>query len=225
MASTCPKCHRVLEEDEVCCAQVRYSWRCTRCFKFDSGFIIPYGPCFLCGGKFEVIPDRELGDGMQFLPIRDALQFELDCFRFYRAASEEVSGPEQRSVLEHLYENGLDHLRELEERYHAHLDREMVDFFLDEAHVAANWPFRGFHVEPDIGPAEWYQLALAVERRARQHFWQLASLFPKGIEHELCRELAAEEDEYIAALETELEQLGQPDALRCRSDDQDVGAG
>ena len=78
MASTCPKCHRVLEEDEVCCAQVRYTWRCTGCFKFDSGFIIPYGPCFLCGSQLEVIPDRDLGDGMQFLPVREALHFELD---------------------------------------------------------------------------------------------------------------------------------------------------
>ncbi len=50
MPSTCPKCRAVLEEDEICCAQVRYTWRCKSCFKLTSGLAIPYGKCFLCGG-------------------------------------------------------------------------------------------------------------------------------------------------------------------------------
>jgi rubrerythrin len=31
---------------------------------------------------------------------------------------------------------------------------------------------------------------------------------PAGLERELCEELAAEEDEHVAMLETELEQIG-----------------
>ena len=78
MPSSCPKCRRVLEEDEICCAQVRYTWRCKSCFKLTTGFAIPYGRCFLCGGELEVIPGRDLGDSMRFRAIRDAVQFELD---------------------------------------------------------------------------------------------------------------------------------------------------
>ena len=37
MPSSCPKCRQVLEEDEICCAQVRYTWRCKSCFKLTSG--------------------------------------------------------------------------------------------------------------------------------------------------------------------------------------------
>src|ERR1039458_10513336 len=82
MPSTCPKCHAVLEEDEICCAQVRYTWRCKSCFKLTSGFAVPYGKCFMCGGELELIPGRDLGDSMRFRAIRDAVQFELDSFHF-----------------------------------------------------------------------------------------------------------------------------------------------
>ena len=59
MPSSCPKCRRVLEEDEICCAQVRYTWRCKSCLKLTSGFAIPYGKCFMCGGDLELIENRE----------------------------------------------------------------------------------------------------------------------------------------------------------------------
>ena len=82
MPSTCPKCRAVIEEDEICCAQMRYSWRCKSCFKLTSGLAMPYGKCFLCGGDLEAIYDRDLGDSMQFRAIRDAVQFELNSFHF-----------------------------------------------------------------------------------------------------------------------------------------------
>ena len=62
MPSSCPKCHAVLEQDEICCAQVRYTWKCKSCHKLTSGFALPYGKCFLCGGDLEVVEGRELGD-------------------------------------------------------------------------------------------------------------------------------------------------------------------
>src|ERR1039457_447159 len=85
MPSTCPKCRAVIEEDEICCAQVRYTWRCKSCFKLTSGLAMPYGKCFLCGGDLEVIPNRDLADSMRFRAIREAVQFELDSFHFYRS--------------------------------------------------------------------------------------------------------------------------------------------
>ena len=207
MPSSCPKCHRVVEEDEICCAQVRYNWRCKSCFKLSGGFAVPYGKCFLCGGELEVIPGRDLGDSMRFRAIRDAVQFELDSFHFYKLARDKAASPEQRAVLERLYEAELDHLHELEEKYHAHLDREVVELSADEDTLLSNWLFRGLSVTDSTGVADLYGLALEMERRTRDHFKKLARDLPPGLEREVCEELAAEEEEHVAMLETELELL------------------
>jgi rubrerythrin len=197
-----------VEEDEICCSQVRYTWRCRSCFKLTTGLAIPYGKCFLCGGDLELIPNRDLGDSMRFQAIRDAVQFELDSFHFYKLARDKAKTPEQRAVLERLYEAELDHLHELEEKYHAHLDREVVDLSADEQALLDNWLFRGIHVTEESGIGDLYQAALEMERRTRDHFRKLATTLPDGLEKDLCAELAAEEEEHVAMLETELELLG-----------------
>jgi rubrerythrin len=205
MPSSCPKCRRVVEEDEICCAQVRYTWRCKSCFKLTSGFAIPYGKCFLCGGELELIQNRDLGDSMRFQAIRDAVQFELNSFHFYKLARDKAASPEQRAVLERLYEAELDHLHELEEKYHAHLDREVVELSANEDTLLANWLFRGISVTGAV--RDLYRAALEMEIRTRDHFRKLAGSLPAGLEKDLCGELAAEEEEHVAMLEGELEQL------------------
>jgi rubrerythrin len=207
MPSSCPTCRRVLDEDEICCAQVRYTWRCKSCFKLTSGFAVPYGKCFMCGGDLDVIPDRDLGDSMRFRAIRDAVQFELNSFHFYKLARDKAGSPDQRAVLERLYEAELDHLHELEEKYHAHLDREVVELSSNEETLLANWLFKGIRVDGS-SVTGLYQAALEMERRTRDHFRRLARDLPAGLEKELCSELAAEEDEHVALLEGELEQMG-----------------
>jgi rubrerythrin len=208
MPSSCPKCHRVLDEDEICCAQVRYTWRCKNCLKLTSGFAVPYGKCFMCGGPLEVIEGRELGDSMRFRAIREAVEFELNSFHFYKLARDRAQSPEQRAVLERLYEAELDHLHELEEKYHAHLDRETVELSADHDKLLANWLFQGIHLDQQTGVKDLYQIALEMERRTRDHFRKLAGELPAGLEKDLCGELAAEEEEHVAMLEGELEQLG-----------------
>ena len=208
MPSSCPKCHRVLDQDEICCAQVRYTWRCKECMKLTTGFAIPYGKCFLCGGSLEVIEGRELGDSMRFRAIREAVQFELNSFHFYKLARDRAKSPAQRAVLERLYEAELDHLHELEEKYHAHLDRETVELSADQDRLLANWLFEGIRVTDESGVADLYRAALEMERRTRDHFRKLARELPAGLEKDLCGELAAEEEEHVAMLEGELEQLG-----------------
>jgi rubrerythrin len=208
MPSACPKCHRVLEEDEICCAAVRCTWRCKRCFKLTTGLAVPYGRCFLCGGELEVIQERNLGDSMRFRAIREAVQFELNSFHFYKLARDKAATPEQRAVLERLYEAELDHLHELEAKYHAHLDHEVVELSADEQKLLSAWLFHGIHLTEETGIAELYQAALEMERRTRDHFRKLAQALPAGLEKDLCAELAAEEDEHVAMIETELETLG-----------------
>ena len=205
MPSSCPKCRRVVEEDEICCAQVRYTWRCKSCFKLTSGFAVPYGKCFLCAGDLEMIQNRDLGDSMRFQAIRDAVQFELNSFHFYKLARDRARKPEQRAVLERLYEAELDHLHELEAKYHAHLDREVVELSADENHLLSNWLFKGIRVGEESGVRDLYQIALEMERRTRDHFRRLAATLPAGLEKELCAELAAEEEEHVALLQGEID--------------------
>jgi rubrerythrin len=208
MPSSCPKCHRVLDEDEICCAQVRYTWRCKNCLKLTTGFAVPYGKCFMCGGRLEVIEGRDLGDSMRFRAIREAVEFELNSFHFYKLARDRAQSAEQRAVLERLYEAELDHLHELEEKYHAHLDRETVELSADHDKLLANWLFQGIKLDQQTGVKELYELALEMERRTRDHFRMLAGELPAGLEKDLCGELAAEEEEHVAMLEGELEGLG-----------------
>jgi rubrerythrin len=196
-----------MEEDEICCAQVRYTWRCKSCFKLSSGFAVPYGRCFMCGGELEVIPQRDMGDTMRFQAIRDAVQFELNSFHFYKLARDRARTADQRAVLERLYEAELDHLHELEERYHAHLEREVVELSSNEELLLSNWLFSGLKVDGESGVRDLYQAALEMERRTRDHFQKLAAGLPAGLEKDLCAELAAEEEEHVALLEGELEQL------------------
>ena len=207
MPSTCPKCRSVVEDDEICCAQVRYTWRCKSCFKLTTGFAVPYGKCFMCGGDLELIQNRDLGHSMRFQAIRDAVQFELNSFHFYKLARDRARTPEQRAVLERLYEAELDHLHELEEKYHAHLDRDVVELSADENTLLSNWLFKGIRVTEDAGVRDLYQIALEMEQRTRDHFRHLARTLPAGLEKELCEELAAEEEEHVALLAGEIEQL------------------
>jgi rubrerythrin len=207
MPSSCPKCRRVIEEDEICCAQVRYTWRCKSCCKLTTGFAVPYGKCFMCGGELEVLENREMGDTMRFQAIRDAVQFELNSFHFYKLARAQAKTADQRAVLERLYEAELDHLHELEEKYHAHLDREVVELSQNENLLLSSWLFRDIQVSGDAGVRELYQAALEMERRTRDHFHKLAADLPAGLEKDLCGELAAEEDEHVVLLEGELEQI------------------
>jgi rubrerythrin len=207
MPSTCPKCRSVVEDDEICCAQVRYTWRCKSCFKLTSGIAVPYGKCFMCGGDLEVIRNRDLGDSMRFRAIRDAVQFELNSFHFYKLARDRARTPEQRATLERLYEAELDHLHELEEKYHAHLDRSVVELSADENKLLENWLFKGIRVPEDAGVHDLYQIALEMEQRTRDHFRGLARSLPPGLEKDLCEELAAEEDEHVELLLGEMSQL------------------
>jgi rubrerythrin len=197
----------VVEDDEICCAQVRYTWRCKSCFKLTSGFAIPYGKCFLCGGDLEVIRDRDLGDSMQFHAIREAIQFELNAFHFYKLARDRAQDPAQRAVLERMFEAELDHLHELEEKYHAHLEREAVELSENEEQLLSNWLFQDIKFTEETGVADLYRQALEMEIRTRDHFRKFAADLPAGLERDLCAELAAEEDEHVALLVGELEQI------------------
>ncbi len=204
MPSTCPKCRQVVPEDIVCCAEVEYAWKCGTCRKVSTGFAVPYGKCFLCGGTVDLIQGHEFDDPMKIRPIRDAVQFELNAYHFYRLALTRVEEPLLRSIFDQLYQHEVDHLHTLQERYHTHLDDDVLNLRPDAEALVADEVFRGIDLADQQGGAvALYDKAIEMERRTRDHFRTLSNELPDGPEKEVCLELAAEEDEHVALLETE----------------------
>ena len=207
MPSTCPKCHQVLEQDEVCCAQLRYTWKCKECHKLSTGFAFPYGKCFLCGGDLDDVSERSIEDPMGYQAIRDALQFELNAYHYYRMALERTPNHEERVILDYMSQNELDHLHELEEKYHAHLDPEVLTLSPKIEELMASEMFAGIDFSGQKGLVRLYERAVEMERRTRACFLQAAAKAPTGLQRDLYLELAAEEEEHIALLETEMHHL------------------
>jgi glutamate synthase (NADPH) small chain len=208
MPSTCPKCHQVVPEDVICCADLYYVWKCTRCHKVATGFAVPYGKCFMCGGELRTIQGYDLDEPMKVRPIRDAVQFELNAYHFYRLALQKASDPVMRAVFQELYEKEVDHLHYLQERYHAHLDDEVLTLRPDADTLLSDELFKGIDLESSAGGAAGlYDKAIEMERRTWEHFRRLSGELPDGPEKDICLELAAEEEEHVALLETEREQF------------------
>lgn len=212
MPSTCPKCHQVLEEDYVCCADVTYTWKCTQCRKLSKGFVIPFGRCEICGGSLEVVEEYAFPDPARLKPIRQALQAEINAYTFYSMAAEEATDPDVRALFASLSEMEREHLENLADKYHAHIEMDarlaphpkIRQIILDEIE----------EVPTADRPLALYARAIEMERRARAFFLQQVDGLEEGLEREIYRELAAEEDEHIALLEAGLsktrEALGRP---------------
>ncbi len=208
MPSTCPKCHEVVADDDVCCADLVYTWKCTSCHKVSTGFAVPYGRCFLCGGKLEVTKGTEFDDPMTVAPIRQAVQFELNTYHFYRLALLRAEDPTLKAIFEQLYQHEVDHLHLLQERYHTHLNEEVLNLRPDADTLLADSLFAGIDfTDPKLAPVGLYDKAIEMERRTRDYFRDLAKNLPPGKVKDVCKELAAEEEEHVAMLETEREQF------------------
>ncbi len=202
MPSTCPKCHQILDEDYVCCADVTYTWKCTQCRKLTKGFVIPFGRCEACGGTLEVVDEAAYQDVARLRPVQQALQAEMNAYTFYSMLAAEATDPDVRSLFASLSEMEREHLDTLADKYHAHLDadpgraphpkiRQIILDKIEDVPVGD----RLLHL---------YERAIEMERRARAFFLQQVEGLAEGLEREIYRELAAEEDEHIALLESGL---------------------
>jgi len=167
---------------------------------------MPYGKCYLCGGELEGITDRDIGDPLGYEALRMAMQFELNAYYFYRLAWERTRNPQHKVILEYMYQNELDHLRELEEKYHAHLGDEVFAMQPELEELLADEIFQGIDFNEQRSAEQLYRQAIQMERRTRDHY-QEAARTAGGFEKELYQELAAEEEEHIAMLETEMKQF------------------
>jgi rubrerythrin len=208
MASTCPKCHQVIDSDSVCCADVKYTWKCKSCGKLTTGFVVPFGRCFLCGGENAVV-EGYAGISPDMTEIaKEAVQFEIDMYHFYRLALQHTKDEVLRAVLDELYHKEEDHLAELEEKYHLHLDPELRQLSEKDEKIVFGFIFHGIDFKNAEGHIlQVYDKAIAMERRTRNRFMTHAAALPPGPQKELYRELAAEEEEHVSMLETEREQF------------------
>lgn len=201
MASQCPKCRRFVADDAVCCAGVEITWKCQSCGKLSVGFAFPYGSCFLCGGPLRVVAAYELNDPGRIEPIREAVQFEIDMFHFYRLALDRVADSPTRELLADLCAREQEHLDELVAKYHVDLAPQILTPTTHAEELLDRKLFEGIDFELPSGVDELYRRALDLERRTLAHFERRALKLPPGMERELYRELAAEEVEHVALLE------------------------
>ncbi len=202
MPSTCPKCHQTIDEDYVCCAEVTYTWKCTRCRKLSKGFVIPFGRCEMCAGTLEIVEEYAFEQPARLKPIRQALQAEMNAYTFYAMAAKEATDPDVRALFASLSEMEREHLESLAQKYHAHLE---VDPNLTPHPKIRQIVLEGIEAVPTQGRlVALYERAIEMERRARAFFLQQVAALEEGVEREIYRELAAEEDEHIALLESGL---------------------
>jgi glutamate synthase (NADPH) small chain len=207
MGSTCPKCHQAIENDSVCCADIQYTWKCKSCGKLSTGFVIPYGRCFLCGGENEVVEGYS-GERPDLVAIaNEAVQFEIDMYQFYKMAVSRAKDEQFKAVLEELCHKEEDHLEELDHKYHLHLSPDLKNLPEQEEKIVFGFIFHGIDFK-DLGHIlKVYDRAIAMERRTRNRFQAHANALPPGPQKEMYRELAAEEEDHVSILETERQQF------------------
>jgi glutamate synthase (NADPH) small chain len=201
-AMICPKCHQPIEGDEeyICCGTATLSWRCNDCGKVSEGFAFPYGMCPACGGKLAAL-ERDKVEGAAALDaIRIAFEIELGGMAFYGRAAKEASDPHLKELFEKFAGMEKEHMATLSRRYHAQVPEPSPKFQVDRAAIYA-----GIASRPE-DPANLFRIAIAFEQRAVKFFTERMLETPGGsVERQLYKELAAEEREHVALLETELE--------------------
>jgi rubrerythrin len=198
----CPKCHQPLEGDEsyICCAAATLEWRCDSCAKVSEGFAFPYGMCPHCGGNLKMLARPSVSDEGSVNAIRIAFQIELGGKAFYDRAAAQVEDPVLKILFTKFAAMEHEHMETLSRRYHVKAPDPSDGFRVDLAAIQAG-------VEGKIdNPETLFRAAIVFEKRAVAFFNERARTVPNGsAEHELYRELAAEEAEHVALLETEFQ--------------------
>jgi hypothetical protein len=97
-----------------------------------------------------------------------------------------------------------EHMSTLSRRYHADVPGPSDEFKIERAAIYA-----GIANRPE-DPANLFRIAIAFEERAVKFFSEAGAAAAEGsLERQLYKELAAEEQEHVAVLTTELERYKQ----------------
>jgi rubrerythrin len=198
----CPKCRQPLESDEsyICCADAILQWRCESCAKVSEGFAFPYGMCPHCGGKLAALERAGVSDAAALGAIRIAFQIELGGKAFYDRAAAQVDDALLKLLFSNFSAMEREHMETLSRRYHVDPPDRSDNFRVDLAAIQAG--VTGKIEDPET----LFRTAIEFEKRAVAFFKERVRLVPKGsAEQDLYRELAAEEEEHVALLETEFQ--------------------
>jgi rubrerythrin len=208
MDSMCPKCHQPVDNDSICCADIKFTWKCKSCDNLTTGFIFPYGRCSLCGGENELIEGYTGARGDIVPIVQEAVQLEIDMYHFYRMAAQKTKDDVLQSVLEDLRDKEQIHLQELDERYHLHFGHDLHQLSDKEEKILFGFVFHGIDFKGVEGHIlQVYNKAIAMEKRTRNRYLTHVDVLPPGSHKELYRELAAREEGHIRILETERERF------------------
>ncbi len=203
----CPKCHQAVdgEEEYVCCGTAMLQWKCTGCGKVSDGFAFPYGQCPACGGTLQLVTgERKLENAAALDAIRAAFEIELGGMAFYERAAKQTKDGALRHLFGKFAEMEREHMATLTRRYHAQIPAPSPSFKVEQAAI-----FSGVESNPK-DPENLFRIAIAFEKRAVKFFEERVEKTKAGSpEHELYRELAAEEREHVDLLSTELERWKQ----------------
>ena len=196
---TCSRCHRPVAEgddDGICCAGQVVAWKCTECSKRSEGFAFPYGRCPACGGVLEPVETTTTVPFDAMDAVRKAFEIELGGRDFYVAAAKHTSDEALHDMFQRLAEMEREHIDTLVRRYHLDPPEDAGG----DLHPGALQA--GVQRTP-TDPVDLLELALTLEQRAEAFFRSHVDEAAPAA-RELYRELAAEEGEHIALLETEL---------------------
>jgi acyl-coenzyme A synthetase/AMP-(fatty) acid ligase/rubrerythrin len=183
-------------------------WHCSGCGKLSEGFALPYGRCPQCGGALRLCEgQRPAPAGAALHAVRMAFEIELGGRAFYQRAAADSHDPALRELFGRFAVMEGEHMETLARRYHLDVPDPSPAFRLEVAALFADVPHR------PQDPDNLFRIAIALERRAAAFFGEHADAAPEGsAERALFRELAAEEQEHAATLDTELQrwQQGRP---------------
>jgi rubrerythrin len=166
--------------------------------------------CPACGGKLAALERGKVDDAAAQDAIRVAFEIELGGMAFYGRAAKETSDPVLKELFGKFAVMEQEHMATLSRRYHAEVPAPSTDFKVERAAVYAGIPNR-----PE-DPANLFRIAIAFEQRAVKFFTERMGKTAEGsVERQLYKELAAEEQEHVALLQTEFERYkaGKPGML------------
>jgi hypothetical protein len=208
MKSICPKCKKSLGPHAICCADVRYTWRCRKCFKLAAGFALPYGKCQACRGELQMIPCGDPADSLHLHAIRQALQLELDSFHFFKLARDQARDWDSERCSKSFTKPRRDSISARSEVSHPFKPagggtpsgRAESD---GAPTIPGHLPQRAFgrRGNRQRGTRDGAP-------RTRDQLRKLEATLPSGGGQQLCKELASEEEAHVAIFESELAQIG-----------------
>ncbi len=199
----CPKCHRPLADEDdgpyICCADAPMHWQCGSCGKVSEGFAFPYGRCPQCGGELALRGDDPAhANASPLAAVRMAFEIELGGRAFYQRAAADSRDETLRALFGRFAVMEGEHMETLSRRYHIEPPDVSDNFRVELAAIFADVESR------PQDPANLFQIAIALERRAADFFTSRVTQGTAGsAEALLYKELAAEEREHAAILATE----------------------